>query len=82
MTCHEQGFEQRENPDILISLIAVKQIMRERCCGGQRRSVLLRDERERERGPSKPATEMSGTAPPNRLGGGRCIFRDCCAGGG
>ncbi|CAK7353000.1 unnamed protein product [Dovyalis caffra] len=45
----------RENPDILIVMIAEKQIMR----GGE-------DDKERERmGPQKPAREMSGTAPKN-----------------
>ncbi|KAF1893509.1 hypothetical protein Lal_00001993 [Lupinus albus] len=48
----------RENPDILIMMIAGKQIIR----GGEEDK---RDQREREKkmGPVKPATEMSGTAP-------------------
>ena len=47
----------RENPDILIVMIAEKQIMR----GGE-------DDKERETmGPQKPAREMSGTAPKSNL---------------
>ncbi|KAK9273676.1 hypothetical protein L1049_018486 [Liquidambar formosana] len=58
----------RENPDILFVMIAEKQIMR-----GERRTKEIREkerkERERERdGPfQKPATEMSGTAPPKAV---------------
>ncbi|KAJ6674214.1 hypothetical protein OIU85_013140 [Salix viminalis] len=48
----------RENPDILIVMIAEKQIMR-----GDG------DDKERETmGPQKPAREMSGTAPKTCLG--------------
>lgn len=47
----------RANPDILIAMIAVKQIMR----GGDE------DKRMEEMGPQKPATEMSGTAPKSNL---------------
>lgn len=51
----------RENPDILIVMIAEEQIMR----GGEED---IDDQRVRERsskgmGPLKPATEISGTAP-------------------
>ncbi|KAL9339026.1 hypothetical protein Peur_068041 [Populus x canadensis] len=47
----------RENPDILIVMIAEEQIMR----GGE-------DDKERETmGPQKPAREMSGTAPKSNL---------------
>ncbi|KAG5225464.1 transcription factor Homeodomain-TALE-BEL family [Salix suchowensis] len=47
----------RENPDILIVMIAEKQIMR----GDE-------DDKERETmGPQKPAREMSGTAPKRSL---------------
>ncbi|KAI9378197.1 hypothetical protein POPTR_018G054600v4 [Populus trichocarpa] len=47
----------RENPDILIVMIADEQIMR----GGE-------DDKERETmGPQKPAREMSGTAPKSNL---------------
>ncbi|KAI4316538.1 hypothetical protein L6164_024514 [Bauhinia variegata] len=47
----------RENPDILIMMIAEKQMI----TGGEEDK---RDQREREEmGPVKPATEMSGTIP-------------------